>query len=219
MDLRSSPRFPFAIACTVAASITHLASFAESANASVRELPWNEETPFLAIVNYFDNDVSWTDRLRHPHVVYHKNRPDKEPFSAANKAKAESIALKFFDDFYDFLPQNIIIVHQYEHKNFSHVGSIVDILNDENLESKYNASKTVGYWSFGTQRMESVRHHLGIMVESGWWGNCMKPYFGPIKDVGDFLLGKLCCSQYIVSRERVRSLPREFYRNHYGWLV
>ena len=190
----------------------------ESFNNS-KELPWSKNTPFLVIVSRFDRDVMWAQKLRHPHIVYYKNRPDMEPFSAANRAKSESNTLKFIADFYDRLPENIIIVHQYEYKPFSHVGSVVDILNHPEFEARYNESKSMGFWNFNTPKMESVFYHVDWMVESGWWGNCMERYFGPIRDMGDFLFGKTCCAQYVVSRERIQSLPREFYRNHYNWLV
>src|SRR5665647_2673794 len=97
---------------------------------------WDSHTEFLVIVNFYDYDVSWAQRLNFPHVVYYKERPDKEPFSASNKAKSETNLLKFITDFYDVLPQNVIIVHQYEFKG-SHEGSLVDILNDPAFKEKY----------------------------------------------------------------------------------
>ena len=50
-------------------------------------LAWNKTTRYLALVNYYDHDVSWARRLHHPHVIYYKDRTDKEPFSAVNRAK------------------------------------------------------------------------------------------------------------------------------------
>jgi hypothetical protein len=182
-------------------------------------LVWNKNTRYLALVNYYDHDVSWARKLNHPHIIYYKNRTDKEPFSAANKAKDEINLMKFIADFYDNLPMNLIFLHQYEIKPFSHDGSVVDIINHPQFEARYNASKSVGFWSINRPRMESVWHHVDWMLESGWWPTCMEPYFGPIRDVGDFLLGKTCCSQFVVSRQRIHSLPREFYRNSYDWLV
>jgi hypothetical protein len=186
---------------------------------SSETMPWNTSTRYLALVNYYDHDVSWARKLRHPHIIYYKNQTDKEPFSAANKAKGESNLMKFIADFYDSLPMNLIFLHQYEFKPFSHDGSVVDIVNHPEFEARYNASASVGFWSINRPRMESVSHHVDWMLESGWWPSCMEPYFGPIRDVGDFLLGKTCCSQFVVSRQRIHSLPREFYRNSYDWLV
>jgi hypothetical protein len=129
-------------------------------------MKWDANTPFLVIVNYYDHDVSWADKLIFPHVIYYKETPEKEPFSARNKAKSETNLLKFIVDFYDSLPQNVIIVHQYE-KKFYHEGSLVDILNDPDFENKYKESKSKGFWNFNTQKLGSVAPQLGRMTESG----------------------------------------------------
>lgn len=181
-------------------------------------MDWNPDTPFLVIVNYLDHDVSWAEKLVFPHVIYYKDTPEKEPFSAINKAKSETNLLKFIVDFYDSLPCNIITVHQYE-KRFYHDGSLVDILNDPLFETKYKMSKSRGFWNFGTQILGSIIPQIGKIGESGWWSNCMEPYFGPIGDFGDFTNGKLGYSQFVVSRERIHSLPKEFYSNMYNWMV
>ncbi len=57
------------------------------------------------------------------------------------------------------------------------------------------------------------------MLESGWWPMAMEPWFGNIQDYGNFTQGKRSCAQFVVSRERIRTLPREFYSNMYHWLV
>lgn len=179
---------------------------------------WSTETPFLVIVNHYDHDVSWAQKLIFPHIVYYKDVPEKEPFSAKNKAKSETNLLKFIADFYDNLPRNIITVHQYE-KKFYHEGSLVDIINDPLFEQKYKASKSKGFWNFNIPMMGSVFPQVEKMIQSGWWPNCMEPYFGSITEYGDFTNGKRACAQFVVSRERIHSLPREFYRDMYNWLI
>lgn len=180
--------------------------------------PWNSETEFLVIVNYYDYDVSWAERLKFPHVIYYKDHPDKEPFSAANKAKSETNLLKFISDFYDQLPRNVIIVHQYEFKG-SHEGSLVDILNDPEFKSKYEASLTPGFWSFNKYVMPGISNELPTIKKSGWWEECMQPYFGNIEGYGNYAADNKGAAQFVVSRDRIRSLPVEFYRNMYDWLV
>src|SRR3989338_1562989 len=179
---------------------------------------WTVDTPYLVIVNYYDHDVSCGARLKFPHLIYYKERPDQEPFSAMNKGKSETNLLKFVSDFYDQLPQNLIIVHQYERK-FYHDGSLVDILNDPNFETTYRNSITPGFWNFNKILLGNVAEQIPRMMESGWWPNCMEKYFGPIQSYGDFTLNKKACAQFVVSRDRIRSLPREFYANMYAWMV
>lgn len=182
-------------------------------------LPWDQETKFLVIVNYYDNDVTWANKLKFPHVIYYKEKPYRQPFNAINKAKSETNLLKFISDFYDNLPENVINVHQYETRN-THHGSMVDILNDPHLETKYQESKTKGYLGISSYLFGAdVHKHIKYMLKSGWWDNTMKPWFGEIDKYHNFTHGKKSCAQFIVSRERIHSLPREFYRNMYQWLV
>lgn len=168
---------------------------------------WNPETPFLVIVKYHDHDVSWADRLNYPHLIYH-----------TDPAKSESSLLKFIHDFYEELPQNLVVVHQYERK-FYHDGSLVDLLNNPNFPFRYQASSTKGFWNFNNQLLGSIASQLDRIQKSGWWTHCMEKYFGPITGCCDFTAGKKGCSQFVVSRERIRSLPREFYQNMYDWMV
>lgn len=183
-----------------------------------RKMNWDANTPFLVIVNYYDNDISWVDRLKFPHVVYYKEKEEKEPFTAKNKAKSETNLLKFIVDFYDSLPQNVIIVRQYE-KKFYHEGSLVDILNDPDFVTKYKESKSKGFWNFNNQKLGSIIPQRERMIKSGWWPKCMEPYFGFISGCGDFTLEKKGYAQFVVSRERIHSLPKDFYNNMYNWLV
>lgn len=179
---------------------------------------WSTATPFLVIVNHYDADISWAKNIKLPYIIYEKDQPEKEPFNAVNKAKSETNLLKFIYQFYDQLPQNVITIHQYEYK-FYHQGSIVDILNDPELPNRYYNSKTEGFLGLNTYILGYVELQIPRMLNSGWWPNTMEPYFGKIGDYGDFTLGKSGCAQFIVSRDRIRSLPREFYKNMYDWLV
>lgn len=179
---------------------------------------WDQDTEFLVIVNHYDHDVSWSKKINLKYIIYEKEQPDKEPFSAVNKGKSETNLLKFCYDFYDSLPRNVITVHQYERKAY-HNGSIVDILNDPNLSTKYQASKTLGYMNLNTYHLGDVDLQIPRMKTTGWWEKTMEPWFGPIEKYHNFTRDKIGCSQFIVSRERIRSLPRNFYSNMYQWYV
>lgn len=187
------------------------------------DLPFNQDTPFLILVNHYDANISWTKRLIFPFIVYEKENmltqnkvPKDYPFLAKNKAKSESNLLKFCYDFYDRLPKNLIVVHQYEHKNY-HQGSLVDLLNDPGFPKKYYDSLTPGYYNFNTYVLGEVAAQIPKFQQSGFWANVMVG-FKPIEQYGDFTLLKKGCAQMVVSAERIRSLPRRFYGNAYDWL-
>lgn len=185
-----------------------------------------QDTKFLVIVHQYDGDVEWAKRLKYPHVIYYKDSPDKEPFNAPNKAKAETNTLKFIYEFYDDLPENIISVYQYEYKNY-HEGSLVHLLNPSdfsnfknNFENNYYNSLTPGYFNFNITTMGALGNvNKNAMINSGWWKSTMYPFFGNIDDYGDFTNGKKNCAQFVVSRNRIRYQPREFYKNMFDWLV
>jgi hypothetical protein len=179
---------------------------------------FNLNTKYLVIVNYYDNDISWAKKLELPHIIYYKEKKDKEPFSAINKGKSETNILKFIYDFYDNLPKNLIFLHQYEYK-FYHKGSIVDIVNNKELFDKYKKSKTKGYMSLNNFILGSIDEQIPKMIKSTWWGDTMEKYFGNIENYHDFTKGKIGCAQFIVSRERIKSLPKIFYKNMYDWII
>ena len=173
---------------------------------------------YLVIVSYYDYDISWVKRLHLPYRIYYKNKPEMEPYNAKNKAKSESNILKFCYEFYDKLPQNVIFVHQYEYKWYHH-GSLVDILNNPSLDTRFKNSKTEGYLNINSNKMGSVVGQIWKFKNSGWWKYTMEPFFGKIENLHNFTEGKGAAAQFIVSRNRIRSLPRYFYSNMYNWIV
>lgn len=73
--------------------------------------------------------------------------------------------------------------------------------------------------SLNRYKLGSVNNQVSKMMDSGWWCSTMEPFFGKIEDYGDFTLNKSGAAQFIVSRDRIQSLPVEFYKNMYEWLV
>jgi mannosyltransferase OCH1-like enzyme len=109
----------------------------------------------------------------------------------------EHVLLKFICDFYDKLPNHIIYVQNAE--NIPKYPKKIDFLSLENYYiEKINTNK---------------------ISKSNWWNYCMKNIFGDFYDLGDFTNGKLKCSQFIVSKERILSLNLEFYLNMYNWIL
>ncbi len=168
---------------------------------------WNTTTPFLVLVNYTSGNISWVSRLSFPYIIYYKDEPEKSPYTVS---KSGSNLLKFITDFYDSLPGNIIVVNQ---------NNLADVLNDSSFVSKYSESVTPGFWNFNSCTIGSIINELVCIRKSGWWTACMEPYFGAMEGYGDFAGGKKGGSQFVVSRERILSLPVGFYRGMNKWLI
>lgn len=157
---------------------------------------------WTVVVDYAEYDQLWIQTI--PNHTY-------------TSGNTEMDRLKFIVDHYNELPANLIFVHQYE-RRFYHDGSLLDFLKNPQLESIYQSSKTPGFWNFNTQLLGSINPHLPRINQSGWWSACMEKYFGPISQYFDFTNNKKAHSQFIVSRERIHSLPYEFYAQMYEWM-
>ena len=191
---------------------------------------WPRDAPLLFLVHQYDGKVEWTRQLKHAHRLFEKHKPPPAeqraatPFVAPNIAKAETNLLQFCAVFYDDLPPLVGQVYQYEHKHV-HRGSLVDLCNRPGLVDEVrNNTRTPGYASLNCIDMGDARSQHAKMGASGWWRACMAPYFG-VPDaqtpaaIGNWTAGKRASAQFVVSRERIRSLPRAFYANMFAWLV
>ena len=180
---------------------------------------WTPDTNFLVVINHHSpsNSIEWAERLIFPYIVY-SSFPSETGGTATHKAKGEGTILKFVSDFYDKLPQNIVLVSDSE-RQFSQKGTSLQILNDANFPLSYKCSKTPGFWNWGVQKLGPVSQLSCKMMISGWWTQCMAANFGPMAKHGEFSSGKSAYSQFVVSRERIRALPKEFYSNMYTWIV
>lgn len=178
------------------------------------------DVEFLVIIHQYDNDVSWALGLKCPFIVYTKGLPENEPWNAENKGKSETNLLKFCSEMYDQLPKNVVVVHQYNEKPPQHAGSLVDLLNDPRFKERYRDSLTPGFYNFNHYILGHIAPQVPKMLESGWWEGVMSQWFHPDpRAYGDFTLGKMGCSQFVVSRDRIQSLPREFYKQAYDWFL
>ncbi len=177
---------------------------------------WNSNG-ILAVINFYDYDISWTRELKIPYIIMYKEAPDEQPYSALNKAKSETNILKFIIEFYDNLPEYVVFVHQYN-KKFYLKESVVKRLNDRKLLEKLNNSPTNGFYNINDVKMKSIKPQLDIIKKSEWWKNTMLPYFGPMENYGDFTKDRKAAAQFIAKRDNIKSLPRKFYKNMYKWL-
>lgn len=160
---------------------------------------------FIVIVNNDDPDINitWTEKIKLPKLIY--------------TGRLSTNLFNYIVDNYDNLPEYIINIQDREQR-FYHQGSLVDFLNNPNLETKFNELNRGGYWNFGTQIFGEIKAHINNMKDSGWWSNCMQSYFGNIENHGDFILGKRSYWQFIISKEKILSYPVDFYKNIINWI-
>lgn len=165
---------------------------------------WDSETEFLVLINYSGNDIEWTNLLKYPSIIY------------SEWIKANNI-LKFIIDFYDNLPKNLIVINDKEIA-FYHGGSLLEFLNNK-FEEKHNTLNYNKFWNWNNQKLPSIVMLKEKMIESGWWEECMRPWFGLLDECNDFTNDKENYSQFVVNRDCIKLRPRLFYENMYNWII
>ena len=178
---------------------------------------WQKDD-ILALINFYDYDVSWAKKLNFPYIIYYKEQFEELPFSAKNKAKSETNLLKFIIDFYDNLPKYIINLHQYNVKSYWNGDIRNFIANKEEIINKLDSSHIKGFLPIIPFKLGHIKEQIPRMKKSGWWDNTMEKYFGDIKRYGNYTLNRDGIATFIVARENILSLPKEFYSNMYNWL-
>ncbi|GAB5358922.1 hypothetical protein AAMO2058_000500500 [Amorphochlora amoebiformis] len=175
---------------------------------------WNTDTPLLVVVARYNEDVSWTNNVTHPVIVYEKQKPWCLYNTAKNKAKEASSYLQFLCEFYDFLPQHVAFTHATD-TSWHHRGKLQNKLRQLNLPIN------IGYKSLNRNRLNSiVKHpqhfepHLSI-----FWSKVMEKYFGPMELYGDFTINHKGSAQFIVSREMILRRPLSLYLDLYKWTM
>jgi len=171
-------------------------------------------TDFLHIISAYNSDLSFTKNLIGKYVLFHKNKPEFEPYNNVNICGAETNILKFIFTFYDDLPEICVFTHPYNNK-WTHGGNLYDCIN--NL---YNMRKSLHDFGAISDQQPRYSNNCNVrydyMTETGWWEETMAEYFGEITKIST---GKIAGAQFYVRRERIRKLPKKFYMAMYDWLI
>ena len=98
------------------------------------------EIPILLVMAHWKEDLSWIASNPFPAVVYHKHPDDSNDaphFVPHNVAGEASAYLKFIVDYYDSLPESVIMLHS--HRYAYHQEDILILL--ENMKRKERSWK------------------------------------------------------------------------------
>lgn len=170
-------------------------------------------TDFLHIISVYKSDTSWIKKLKGKYVLFHKDKPEFEPFNNVNICGAETNTLKYIITFYDNLPDICVFTHPYNNK-WTHTGNLYDCINNlyENRDSLAD---------FGSICENPPRNFTGIrydhMITTNWYNETMLEYFGEMQT--DFASGKISGGQFYVKRDTIQRLPKRFYINMFNFLI
>jgi hypothetical protein len=162
----------------------------------------------------YQKPVDFLDGLDVPYSVLEKH------VDVPNIAHEATTYLHYIIENYNDLPENVIFIHD-ENESWHHEGKLTDNLQKwiESYETETNQT----YYEFnhtcisrdGTN-MDADMYEKNAAFRD-FWDTCL------LDTVGDYhqaspVAGK-CCAQFIVSRDRIRQKPREFYQRLYQWLM
>lgn len=138
------------------------------------------------------------------------------PSTVVTVEHAHELPVRFIVEHWDDLPRNVIFV--------SDDGSVpmrpqeIQYLNSSKFLLDWLNSPTKGYMSFDPRPLGPVRRISAFIRLSGFWDAVMEPIFGELAECHDFTSGRTRCSRIVVSRERIRRLPREFWTRMLRWV-
>lgn len=149
-------------------------------------------------------------------MIYDKLNPDNKFNIPVNKGNEASVYLKYIIDYYDELSDFTFFIHDDEYA-WHHTGSIINKY-DEAINSKkmyYNINDR-NHWKIKNIIPPDLYKELLL-----WYNTYIEEYI-PISEVpnnSDFIYGYLGSAQFLVHKDRIRNLPKEFYKKIYDWII
>ena len=177
--------------------------------------PWTVDSDMVIVTAHFTEDVAWLADASFPVVVCTKHggtRPAIAPddrCTLPNAGREATSYLKFIYEYYYGLPRHVAFLHGHEtawHQR----------LPFPMMEAIVRAKTTrFGYVNVNNTPLHDHdltknTGHIHTMLHELWPAH-FEPFLGPEPRV----IRQMCCAQFVVSRERIQSLPRRAYKR---WL-
>jgi hypothetical protein len=151
-------------------------------------------------------------------LIYDKETPNNElniPVNNGNGNDA-SVYLKYIIDYYDDLSNFTFFIRDEEY-SMNHSGSIIDKYNEAVMTNRlyYNINDKLFYGHvFGTPK--------DIYSQLLEWCNEYVEEYIPIsqqRNYSDFIYGYRVGGQFLVHKDLIQNLPKEFYIKIYNWIL
>ena len=172
--------------------------------------------PIAVVISRYNRDVSWSERFRDVapvHIrVYDKCNPENPYNVPANKGNEASAYLKYIIDFYDELPEWTFFAHD-EEFSWHHSGSLIDKL-------QYALDSGLRYYNVNDLAFIDHLSKTENAMVLEWWRIHVEKY-RPMRSLSFPLFGRQhrACAQFLVHRDNIRSLPKQFYVDMFAWLM
>lgn len=169
----------------------------------------------VIVTNHWKEDMEWLKKSKFPVVMIDKEGSAPSCFEPAmvlpNKGGAESSYFKYIIENYDNLPDHVAFIHGHETAyHHYHERPLLEVIEGANLEHGYIPLN-------GGVRFYRFRNEEGVMDLPRYWDDLKLP--AEMKPDNGAFLGYQPHSQFIVSRERIRRLPKETYEHMYNVML
>ena len=149
-------------------------------------------------------------------MIYDKENLNNPLNIPVNKGNEASVYLKYIIDYYDNLTDYTFFIHDEEY-SWHHSGSIIDKFNEALMSNKmyYNINDKCN-WN-KTNLIDGDTYNKLLK----WYNKYIEDYI-PISKVpnnSDFIYGYLGSAQFLVHKDLIKNLPKEFYIKIYEWII
>ena len=171
-----------------------------------------QDAAAIAVVSHYSYNTSWVEEQPFCYEVMERvhgageARP-QHPQVSINKAQEAVAYLRYIIDHYDELPRRVIFLH--DHRTAWHQLDMVDLLHAVRLDA-YPFFSVNGIWNRGL-RPKDYAHAARF-----WHENGLDRAIGPFPRDNN-AIAFMCCSQFVVSRARIRQRPLALWRRLYAW--
>jgi len=179
-----------------------------------------KESTINIVVSRYNKNVDFVYKINNGNninvLIYDKENPNNPLNIPVNKGNEASVYLKYIIDNYDNLSDFTFFMHDDEY-TWHHSGSIIDKFNEAVASNQmyYNINNNC-HWN--THNSINKDHYKDLLK---WYDEYIEKYI-PISKVpnnSDFIYSYLGSAQFLVHKDLIKNLPKEFYKNIYDWII
>jgi hypothetical protein len=176
------------------------------------------------VVSRYNKDVNFVNKINDNKdiniMIYDKENQNNILNVPVNKGQEASVYLKYIIDNYDELTDFTFFIHDEEY-SWHHSGSIIDKYNEAvNSNKMYYNINDICYWN-SSDIIKQIHGEQIFNSFMQWYNEYIEDYI-PISKVpnnNDFTYGYNGSAQFLVHKDLIRNLPKEFYTKLYNWII
>lgn len=168
------------------------------------------------VVSRYKKNVDFVYKINNKNInvmIYDKECPNNPLNIPVNKGNEASVYLKYIVDYYDTLPEYTFFMHDDEYA-WHHSGSIIERYDEAVMSGKMYFNINKGKWG----KNAIPKDQLDKLLK--WYNSYIEEYI-PISTLPnkDFTHTYKGSAQFLVHKNLILNLPREFYSKLYDWII